>query len=136
MEIERPSASVMQIPPVVKAARVLFVLNALIWLAIGIASLLRMGTAQQPAPPVVLLVVALLMFANAAAMLLVAAGLTRRRQLFFWLGIAVLLVNVLLTFTDQFGILDLVTLLIDLALFGLLVASRSFYLQSQVSIQS
>lgn len=36
---------------------------------------------------------------------------------------AVLLVNIVLTFTDQIGLLDLLTLLLDLALLGILLVS-------------
>ena len=67
------------------------------------------------------------MAGNAA--LMAAAGLVvqrpRRRYLFF--ALAVLLANIILTITDEFGLFDLITLVIDLAILVLLILSRSYY---------
>jgi hypothetical protein len=41
----------------------------------------------------------------------------------------VLIVNLVLTLTDQVGLLDWITLLIDLVLVGLLLANRKSYLR-------
>jgi hypothetical protein len=48
-------------------------------------------------------------------------GTTQKR--FFYLAFLVLAINILLTVTDQFGILDLATLVIDVILLGLLVGA-------------
>jgi UPF0716 family protein affecting phage T7 exclusion len=44
---------------------------------------------------------------------------------FYILGMAVLVVNILLTVTNEFGALDLITLLLDVAILGLLIATRN-----------
>jgi len=44
----------------------------------------------------------------------------------FYVALAVLLVNIVLTFTDQFGLFDLLTLLLDLIILALLLAGRQF----------
>ena len=67
------------------------------------------------------------MFGNAGAMLLAGLGLGLRRLLPWLFAMAVLLVNILLTFTDQVGILDWVTFAIDIVLVMLLFANRSRY---------
>jgi len=108
------------IPNLTRAAQGLFVLNAIIWAALGIGSLLRLS-ASQSVPPAVALAVALLMFGNAGAMLLAAVGLGQRKRLFDFFAVALIAVNIVLTVTDQFGALDLATLVIDLILLGLLV---------------
>lgn len=110
-------------PQAVKYAQWLFYLNAAIWLVFGVASLARLSRGGAP-PNITLLVVAVLMFGNAAAMLVAGWGLGKQNRWLYLLAIAVLLVNILLTFTDQFGIFDLLTLLIDAALLTLLVLKR------------
>lgn len=106
-------------PLVLRIAQGLFLLNALIWTALGITSVLRAAGSQgQALTP---WVVALLMFPNAIAMLVCGLGIGTRRSLFYILALAVLAVNILLTLTDQFGLLDLITLVIDLVIFVLIV---------------
>jgi len=107
-------------------AQGLFFLNSVIWLVLGIASLVRLGGSEGGV--VTALVVAVLMFGNAGAMALSGALLPRRRLLFYLFALAVLAVNIVLTFTDQVGALDWITFAIDLVLLGILiVARRQFY---------
>ncbi|MBN2549274.1 MAG: hypothetical protein JXB15_08960 [Anaerolineales bacterium] len=102
-----------------RIAQGLFTLNALIWAVIGIASILRAASSQsQGYTP---WVVALLMFPNAIAMLVCGLGIGTQKKIFFFLALAVLAVNILLTFTDQVGLLDWITLAIDLAILILIV---------------
>ncbi len=108
-------------PLAVKAAAALFGLNGVVWLALGLASLLRLAASPNPAQ----LIIAGLIFGNAGAMFVTGAGLAARRRWFFFLALAVLAVNLLLTITDQFGLIDFVTLIIDAVLLGLLVITRA-----------
>lgn len=71
--------------------------------------------------------VGILVFGNAAAMLLAGIVIGWPRRLFYLFALAVLGVNIVLTFTDQVGIWDVLTLLVDLALVGLLIAGRNWY---------
>jgi hypothetical protein len=103
-----------------KTAQALFFLNALIWLAFGIATLAGVG-ARNPAQPGILAVIGALMFGNVAAMLLAGWGIGRGGSLWMLLALAVLGVNILLTFTDQVGLLDWLTLAIDLVILGVLM---------------
>lgn len=64
------------------------------------------------------------MAGNAAAMLLAGLCLAKPNIIYLYFAIALLVVNILLTFTDQFGLLDFITLLIDLALLSLLIYLR------------
>ena len=107
-------------------AQGLFFLNAAIWLVFGIVSVLRLGGNEGQG--VTALVVAILMFGNAGAMALSGALLGKRRMLFYLFALAVLAVNVLLTFTDQVGALDWITLVIDLVLAGILIVGRKQFL--------
>jgi hypothetical protein len=105
-------------PPaaVVSGARILLALNGLIWLLLAIFTLLRLDGARPG-----MIVVAVLMVGNAGAMLLAARLITRRRRIFYLFTLALLLVNIFLTFADQFGLLDLLTLLVDLVLLSILL---------------
>jgi hypothetical protein len=114
----------------VRAAQGVFFLSAVIWLAIGIYTLSRM-VGRYPGGSLAVWVIGLLMLGNVAAML--AAGLylgTRRRSAWI-LAQTILAINILLTITDQFGLLDLATLLIDLVLGGYLIFTRKLYLRSK-----
>jgi hypothetical protein len=102
---------------------ILFVVNAAIWIALGISTLVRMEGQGMAA-----WVLAGLMFGNAGAMLLSGWGLGKEKRGFFYLAVAVLAANIVLSVTDEFGLFDLMVLLIDLGLLALLIASRTRYL--------
>jgi hypothetical protein len=72
-------------------------------------------------------IIAILMLGNAGAMLLSGIGLGRRSRLFYVFALGVLLVNLVLTVTDQVGLLDLLMGALDLVLLGLLIAVRDRY---------
>ena len=106
----------------IRWAQGLFFLNAVVWLVLGIVSLVHLGGSEGGV--VVALVVTVLMFGNAGAMALSGALLGRRRLPFYLFALAVLAVNILLTFTDQVGALDWITFAIDLVLVGILIVGR------------
>jgi hypothetical protein len=110
----------------VKTAQTVFGLNAVIWLAFGIVSLVRLAGSPS-SQTITLLVVAILMFANVGTMLLSAWLIGKRKKLFYGLALAILLVNIVLTFTDQFGLFDLLTLIIDLILLAILLVKRKLF---------
>jgi lysylphosphatidylglycerol synthetase-like protein (DUF2156 family) len=111
-----------------RAAQILFYLNGMIWLSFAIWSLARMGR-DGLGSPVATMFMATLMLGNTAAMWLSGYGLGKRSKIFYYIGIVVLIVNLVLTLTDQVGLLDWITLLIDLVLVGLLLANRKSYLR-------
>ncbi len=96
-------------------ARVIFILNAVIWLVFGVWSLLRIS-----GPGLAQWAVALLMFVNAAAMLWSSTALGRQQKRPYFLALLILLSNILLTLTDQMGLFDWATLAVDLLLLGLM----------------
>ena len=110
----------------IRAAQALFFLNAAIWIALGITSLLNV--ARGSTSIMTAIVIGILMFGNAAAMVVSGFGLGKWRG-FYYLALAVLLVNIVLTFTDQVGLLDILTFVLDLALLVLLIATGKHYLR-------
>lgn len=95
----------------------LFFLNTAIWLLFGVLFLARTTNGMA-------WMIAALMFVNAALMLAFGLAVGRGSRLVYLAALAFLAVNILLTVTDQVGIADLITLLIDLALLVLLVVDR------------
>ena len=104
----------------IRMTQALFYFNAALWLAIGILSLVRSSNNDQvqPATP---WIIAILMLGNVAALLLCGWGIGTRQKRYLYLALAVLAINILLTVTDQVGVLDLATLAIDVILLGLLI---------------
>ena len=114
-------------PRSVFAAQALFIINAVIWLFFGFAGILRLANGTETLV-ITLWVITILMFGNVGAMLLAGFWLGKRSRWAFVFALAVLIVNLLLTFTDQVGFFDILTALIDFGLLGLILIDRKNYL--------
>jgi hypothetical protein len=112
--------------PFVRAAQALFFLNAAIWFLLGVATLVRMAN-RSPDQRLAAGIIALFMLGNVTAMLISAVGLGKQNKWLYYLAVAVIGINILLTFTDQFGLLDFLTLVIDVVLLGMLIGFRGVY---------
>lgn len=110
----------------IRLVRSLFYLNGVIWLVLGVISLFRLGSGGN-AYLITMLVIAILMCGNAAVMVATGFVLKWPQKRWFWLATAVLLINIILTFTDQVGIFDLLTLLLDVVILSLLIANRDWF---------
>ena len=110
----------------IRMAQILLFMNAAVWLLFGFISLVRMAMDESAATST-LLVVAVLMFGNVAALLIAGVVVRKPQKRWFWLVTAVLLINIILTFTDQVGIFDLLTLLLDLLILSLIIANRAWF---------
>ena len=117
-------------PRTVFLAQTLFFLNGLIWLALGVVGLVRLAGN----PSVTLWLVAILMFGNVGAMLIAGLWLGQRSRWAFFFALVVLVVNILLTFTDQVGFWDILTVLIDLGLLGFLLYDCKNYFSGKGKI--
>lgn len=113
----------------IKLAQILFYLSAVIWSFLGLISLGNLAS-QDPALRVVFAAVALLMFGNAGAMLLAGRRLARRNKWALLFALAVLSLNLLLTFIDQFGIIDFITAMLDMFIVAILVANWETFFTS------
>lgn len=116
-----------KLPGSLQAARLLFFLDAVIWTGISLATLLR---AQNASPPTQMWywLFAILMLGNAGMMLWVGILLARQAPWVFWLAVALLAANILLTVTDEFGTYDLLTMLLGLVILGLLALNRKAFI--------
>lgn len=111
----------------VKITQALFFLNVVIWLAFGAVSVTWMINHQEPNQAAAAAIVTIFVFGNAAAMLISGLGLGTHSRWLYYLAVAVIVVNIILTFTDQFGWADFITLVIDVIIFILLIIIRRRY---------
>lgn len=113
-------------PRPVRLVQVLFVLDAAIWLAFAVATYLRIlpGIPDQGAMTGVM---AALMLGNAAALAVAGWGLGRQSLIFYFFAVAVLVVNIVLTVTDQMGLWDWLILALEAVMLGLLLGVGKRY---------
>ncbi len=98
----------------------LFWLDAAVWLTFGIWSMVRIRNGGVGSPAT-LWVIAILMLGNVAAFLWCSWAIQKQPGWYRFTIIAILAVNIILTFTDQFGIFDFLTLLLDVILLGIML---------------
>ncbi len=105
----------------------LFLLIGGIWIVFSLITIFR--SANHSTMPVFLFwVLSILMIGNGVFLIITGWGIYHQKRSFYWFGLFWLAVNIILTFTDQFGVFDLITLVIDLGLFGLLIFIRKTFI--------
>ena len=111
----------------VKLARSLFFALGVFWIVLGVVSVARILLGPV-ASSMTAWLVAGLMFPNAAILFWLGWGIGRRSRSFWYLGVLYLAAVIVLTITDQFGILDLAVLIVQALLLSLLLGTRKIYL--------
>ena len=106
--------------------RYLFLLTFAFLIVLGMGSLLQINT--NPARAALYIFYALAMFGDAAAMLFCGLQLNKRTKLIFYLSIFVLALNIFPTIFDQFGLVDLLFVLLNIATLGSLMLARKEFL--------
>jgi hypothetical protein len=108
----------------------LFMLEScLAWFILGILIILNAHPAL-PDQPVILGVMAFLSLAAACVFLVLSLLIYRRNQTGYYLSLAALLLTALLIFLDDFGLADLIVLMVVLIPVGLLIKDRAWYLRA------
>jgi lysylphosphatidylglycerol synthetase-like protein (DUF2156 family) len=117
-------------PGSVSAALIFILLNALVWLALGviIAANLHPGL---PDIPLVKGVMAFLSFGAAAILLGLLFFLRKRSRPAWFLALGFLTLTCLLTFFDQFGLSDLVIVILNIIPIILLIKERAWFLPAK-----
>lgn len=92
----------------------------------GVGSLMRIG--GNPGRTGLYVFYALTMFGDAVAMLFCVWLLTKRMTFAFHLSVLVLALNIFLTIFDQFGLVDLLFVLLNLAALTALILARKEFL--------
>jgi lysylphosphatidylglycerol synthetase-like protein (DUF2156 family) len=103
-------------------------LNALVWLVFGV---IIAANAHPALPNLPLLkgVMAFLSFTVAVILLGVFFFLVKRNRIAYFIALGVLIATSLLTILDQFGLADLIFLIINIVPILLLIKDRAWYLQ-------
>lgn len=115
-------------PRSVKVALFLIILNAVIWLIFSAIVVLD-GHPALPDSPLVKWVMAALAFATAIALFGLSILLKKRIRIAYYLALAFLLFISILTIFDDFGLVDLVVLMINIIPIILLIKDRVWYRQ-------
>jgi hypothetical protein len=106
--------------------RYFFLFTFVVLIGLGIGSLLRIGT--NPDRMVLYTFYAVIMFVDAVAMLFCGLQMNKRTKLIFSLSIIVLAGNILPTIFDQFGLADLLFVLLNLITLTFLLMARKEFL--------
>jgi len=106
--------------------RALFLLTVAILVVFGIGSLLRINVSPNRA--ILYVFYALIMFGDAAIMFFCALQLNKKTMWAYYLSVLVLALNIVLTILDQFGLVDLFFLLLNLVTLIALVMDRKEFL--------
>jgi hypothetical protein len=108
----------------IKIARALFFLNAVTWLGFAIYLYREMTGLDNRLSAVI---IAIFMLGNAVALFISGLLIHRRVKWGYYFSIAVVALNIILTFTDQFGVADFLVLLLDTVLFMILISLSNLY---------
>jgi hypothetical protein len=107
--------------------RLLLAQMAAVWIVFGVIWIFRRASLAGGIR-FVSLIMPILVLANAALIALAAWWLGAGRRSAYAFALAVLSVNILLTFTDEFGIFDFITLMLDGVIAVILLITRPRYL--------
>lgn len=115
-----------QISSMLKLTQALFFVEAAVWLVFGGLGFTRAvnGTSDWR------FIISVLMLVNAGFMFWFGLVIIKGRSWIFFLAILYMVLNVVLSITDQFGWIDALILLLNLCLLGLLIVTRQRMIQS------
>ena len=103
-----------------KLTRALLFFNAAVWILFGILSFIKAADGGST----VRWMISMLMMANAVVMVGLGALIVSRRSWIISAATLYMGLNVVLTITDQFGLLDALILLINLSILGVVIFTR------------
>ena len=114
--------------PVFETTRYLFFLTVAILVVFVIGSLLRIGT--NPDRTALYIFYAVVMFGDALLMGFCAWQLPKRTKPIFFFSVFVLAANIIPTIFDQFGLADLLFVLLNIATLVFLILARKEFLSA------
>jgi hypothetical protein len=112
--------------PLPSLVRYSFFFTALVLAVFGVNSLLR--DVPDPNLKAIYLVYAILMLGDALVMSLCGLFINRKVPAVFWAAVSILSLNIIMTICDQFGLIDLLFVLLNASTLGLLVNLRKEFL--------
>lgn len=117
-------------PLSVSVSLIFILLNALVWLALGV---IIAANAHPALPNLPLLkgVMAFLSFSIAGILVGAFIFLVKRNRIAYFIALGLLVAMTLLTIFDQFGLSDLIILVINIVPIVLLIKDQAWYLQEK-----
>jgi lysylphosphatidylglycerol synthetase-like protein (DUF2156 family) len=100
----------------------LFFITAIILAVFGTGSFMRVNA--KPGMVIVYILYAVLMFGDAVAMLILGLYINRQMKPIYWAAVIILSLNIILTVFDQFGVIDLLFLLLNVVILVVLIVLR------------
>jgi len=117
--------------PLIRFISRLFYVTAGIWILFALVTASR-GIGDTGGAFAGHVILAGLMVINAGLLAFTGWGILRRRRPFYYLGIFILVLNIVLTITDDFGLSDLLILILYLILLAGLVMARIALIRSNL----
>ncbi len=114
--------------PSISITIVFIYLNALVWLAFGVIVAFD-AHPSIPNYPLLISGMAILAILIACIFLVLGIYVTKRNRIAFFLTVGLLVLTSLLTILDDFGLIDLAFLIINMIPLILLIKDRAWYLQ-------
>ncbi len=115
--------------------RIFIILNAFIWLALGIIIALNVHPAL-PVPPSMRVIIAILSIVMAGILILLFVFLQKGNRMAYYLTIAFFGIVSILTIFDEVGLSDIFVLVLNLIPIVLLIKDRKLYLNAQLQANS
>jgi hypothetical protein len=110
----------------------LFFFTSLVLMAFGVNSMFRVSFDSNM--KAIYMVYAILMLGDALAMLFCGLLIRGRIPVVFWLAVTFLGLNIILTIFDQFGLVDLFFVVLNVSTLGLVVNLRKEFLPNEADI--
>jgi lysylphosphatidylglycerol synthetase-like protein (DUF2156 family) len=114
----------------VQLARYLFFVAASVLLIFSVGTLLRIN--QNPDQKVMYLMYAVLFLGDAVLMFICGLFVSRQKRV-YWFAVVFLSLNIVLSITDQFGVVDLLFLWFNLIILGILILARKSFLPHETN---
>lgn len=111
------------------SAVVLLIAKAFLWLIFGIAYFVRQGGFGDFR--VQSFVMPILMWIDAIGYIFIAWGIAKRSRIVFLIAFPFLIINAVLAITDEFGLFDLIVLLLDVLILAMLLLTRKTFTTKQ-----
>ena len=110
-----------------KALLWLILLDAVLWLVVGVSYLIRYWNSSYT-PRFMVIILAALMVYGSVVLVVVRWGLIHRPRIFFYLAVVFFTITAVLFFTDDFGLSDLLALLLNILILVLLIINYRIFL--------
>lgn len=112
-------------PITMRVLQVLLVVNAAIWFVFGVLALL--GGTTNPDQVGIMRGLSLFMFGDAVVLFFILRGTIKKQNWTYTGGLIVLVINIVLSVTDEFGIADFVVIFASLAALIMLMTNKSIF---------